>query len=41
LQILDGKDHFSMLEACCDPDQAACRMIVDFVHAAASDQTPR
>lgn len=31
LEILAGEDHFGMLEACCDPDQAACRTIVDFI----------
>lgn len=34
LKILAGEDHFSMLEACCDPRQAACRTIVDFIREA-------
>lgn len=34
LEILAGEDHFSMLEACCDPQQAACRSIVKFIRKA-------
>lgn len=34
LEILAGKDHFSMLEACCDPDAAACQTVVDFIREA-------
>lgn len=40
-EVLDGEDHFSMFEACCDPDQAAGRMVVDFMLGAPIDQTPR
>jgi arylformamidase len=38
LEILAGKDHFSMLEACCDPGSAACRTVVEFIREA---HTPR
>lgn len=34
LEILPDKNHFSMLEACCDPDSTACRTVVDFIREA-------